>query len=425
MLLLRCCFGWLIFCLCFLLFSLLTLVVFAISFRLTKDYPASLFSAFIAGFIPVLFSDLLFSVSPLSLGLLLVFLSFYFLTNISRRFFVALFVCCFFLVSLTTPFTLLLVFGLLFFLLFSWVDRLGVLKVSVEVVFFSVFLFFWVFFLFFKNAFLLHGLSFFSQNLPNAIVSNYFAGLSLFSALLSIGFVPVLGGLFVVFRSVFRERDKLAVLFVSFVVVVSLALWLRLVPPRVGFLFLGVSFAILFSKLFASFFSFLSRSRLSRFSFLFVILLVAVFLFNSVFPSFSFAVSAADQLPSRASLDAFEWLSANTLPDSSVLASLGEGHLVTAIANRENVWDNNFLFVEDSDKVFEDVRIMFSSSSQVRVARLFDEYGVDFVVFSPLSRVDYSVKVPSSGVADCLELVYDRGGVSIFRVVCHPREVSS
>src|SRR3989344_5039774 len=140
-----------------LLFASLTLIVFLLGKTITKNEPAALFSALIAGFLPILFTPNSFT--SLSLFLPLVFLNIYAFLNLQERLHLPLYLLTFLLLCLTSAATFLLVFGQGLYLFLAYLEHKKINPSEREIIIFSLFFYIWSQFLFFKNTFILEGVS--------------------------------------------------------------------------------------------------------------------------------------------------------------------------------------------------------------------------------------------------------------------------
>jgi len=407
-----------------LFFALLVFVVYGLSYKISQNHQAALFSAFIVGFLPVSFSsEPLLGVAPVSLSLLLSFTALWALLK-AKKWSVYVFMGLIFVLSLIDTSSGVVILGLGLFVVMSAVDRTALSREEFEALLFSFFLFLWIQFLFFKKAILLHGLGVFTRNVPLELVSSYYSGISIVSALFGLGLLPLLGGLYVIYKFVFKLRKRKMSLIISLIIAATMMLWLKLITPTTGFLFLGVAFTVIFSQLYTIFFSYLKRTKLSKLSGAIFVVVLALFVVNSVIPSLVTAKSAQQQVPAQHLLDAYEWLADEVQEDGAVLAPLGEGHVVSAVAGKKNVIDNNFLFSDDATQRLEDINAIYSESSIIEATRLLDKYGVQYIVFSELAQETYGID-ELVFIADrevCFIPVYQNETI-IYELRCHYQEV--
>ena len=256
--------------------------------------------------------------------------------NIEKKKFVTLFMISAFLISTIHPISFLLVMGLLIYLLLVKLENLKQSKAELELILFTIFLIIWIQFLIFKDAFLTHGLSIIWQNLPQEALSLYFGQVNIITALLSIGLLPMIGGIYATYKYLFREKNKNIYLLISFALAITPLLWLKLIQLTTGLAFLGVVFVLLFAKYSELFMNYFKKTRVSYLIPAFIIFIILFFI-SSIIPSYYFTQQAIEGAPSDAEIEALQWLNKNSETNATILATLYQGHLVTAVAERKNI----------------------------------------------------------------------------------------
>src|SRR3989344_7505497 len=154
-----------------LLLATLTITVFFIGKKISGNDEASLFSAAIVGFLPILFFTNTFS--PLTLFLPLLFLNIYAFMNIKEPNYIYLYIASFLLLSFTSSATFLLIVGFGIYLLLSFIEGKRTARSELELIIFSLFFFIWIQFIFFKNVLVKQGIAFIWQNIPAQIIQEY------------------------------------------------------------------------------------------------------------------------------------------------------------------------------------------------------------------------------------------------------------
>lgn len=393
--------------------ALLPMTVFLTVREMTKRNDAAFFSALMSAFIPVVFAETLFSLSPLTLALPLSFLLVYFfLRNTAVPF-----VVCAVALALTHPSSIIPIFGFLFYLIISRLAGFKVERPELELILFSTFFTLWIHFLFYKKAFLVHGLSFIHQNIPAALLSRYFTEISLAIALLQIGVYPLLWGIASISKYLFKTKDKLVFPIISLSLAVTLFLWLRFVAPSVGFMFLGVCLTILAGPVYVEVAAYFTKTRFSSLAPFAAVAAFLIVIPSLVLPSIYFAGQQRITLVSPALFDGLQWLRGNSSPQDVVLAVPSEGFVVASIAGRKSVMDTNFLLAPDAPERFADVERMFTSSFPTEAVALFNKYGVDYILVSPAAQRRFDVDQSLYSIP-CLEEVYNQRNVVIYHSQC-------
>jgi hypothetical protein len=295
-------------------------------------------------------------------------------------------------------------------------ESLGHDRAELEIILFSVFFIAWAQFLVYKRLFLFHGLSVVWQNIPSSLLSEHFSTISAVEAIYMVGVIPLIYGAYIIFRYLFKEARKDVYLFIGFALSTGLLLWLRLIEFRVGLMFLGLIFVILFSYYFKLFVHYIGQTRASRLLPLFVSFVIIAFILTSVLPSFALARIVVGKYISPDEIDALLWIKENTPVDAGVVASVREGNLIASVSQRKNVVDSYFFMHRDISQRFDDVRKIFTSSLEIEVVGLMEKYGADYIYFSPVAMNEFKISFLSfisSGA--CFEKVYGTGAVSVYR----------
>jgi hypothetical protein len=399
----------------------LVFIIYLMAKKLTSNDQVSLFAAFVSGFIPAFVAQTVNSVSSYALAIPLIFLMIYFIMNMSEMRYVKYFALLIFIAPFASIGVLLLVIGLLFYLVLIRVEGLKQKRVELEVILFGTFFVTWIYFLIFKNAFLEHGISIIWQNAPEAVLSFHFMDISIPGALFSMGLIPVIGGIYIIYRYLFKETDKNIYLLIGFAVSTGLMLWAKLIEPWIGFAFLGIILTLLFCRAFKLLLNYVDKTKFAKHRnnvFLGIFLVVVV---TSIIPTYLYTRAVMDDAPSKADMEAFEWLGKYAGEDDVVLATLDEGYLVNYIG-KTNVADNNFMMVENPAQRYNAVKRMYVSQYKTEAVSLLTAYDVKYIVFSEKAKREYSIEGLKYVDEDCFELVYDEE-VKIYESSCKVEEI--
>ncbi|MBW3002983.1 hypothetical protein KY337_00335 [Candidatus Woesearchaeota archaeon] len=394
----------------------LVFVVFYITYELSKDDKAALLSAFVAGFIPVFFQETLNKLSIYSLAVPAIFLSAFFLIKInSDKKYIIHFIASIFVLSFIHASSFIIIFAMVLYILIVKIQRIKVPTYILELFVFSTFFMIWLEFLLFKKAFLDQGIFLLWQNVPKEIVSQYFASTSIFSALVAIGFIPFLFGLYVAYSHSFKTKDNNVHLLFGFGLGVFLLLWLRLIELELGLIFLGVLLTIGFGVAFSSLMKYIDQTKFSFVKKYAVVVIFVLILVTSVVPSYVDAARTLEHVPTENELKALNWLS--TADDGVVLATLKEGHLISAIAGKRNFIDSNFMFIDEIDQRYADLDTMYTSFYTTNTVRLLNKYNIRYIYFSDQAKRRYAITELGYLSDECFEKVYD-DEVKIYESLC-------
>ncbi len=400
----------------------LVFIVYLIARELTKDEKAAVFSSIIAGFIPVLVSRTVVSVTHYSLVVPLIFLALFCFMKVERPFFMYSFIALMFVLTFTHSSVLVLVFSLVFYLLLTKTEDIREALPEQELIIFSTLLVAWLTFIFFGEALLLHGSALIWQNAPAPLLRSLFSNLDFLGAIASVGIIPSLMTVFALYNYVFVERSKPVYLFASFAITIFLLLWLRLIEFGAGLMFLSVVAAVLSAKFYVMFSSYLKKTRLHNYRFWIILLVVLIVSASSLIPSFAAGKKAALSALNDEQRLAYEWLEENTPKNAVVAASLAEGHLVTAVAKRKNIVDNNFLMVPDASQRYEDLASIYTTPYQITALKALNRYDANYIVISDITRKEFKIRgLAYDDDPKCFNIVYNRD-VLIIESLCRLEE---
>ncbi|MBI4151388.1 glycosyltransferase family 39 protein [Candidatus Woesearchaeota archaeon] len=407
-----------------ILLSLLPIIVFLISRKINNSEEGSLFAAFLTGFLPVLFATANNFTSE-TLFIPFAFFTLYAFQRIDQKCYFYLFLISFLACSLTSNATFLLVMGFIIYLLLSVLESKKINRAEMEVILFSFFFFVWTEFLFFKGLFVKEGIKFVWQNIPQAILSQYFPPISLFEAIVLVSIIPFLIGIYVVYQAVFQLKDTRAFLLISLAISTSLLTWFRLIQFRLSLLFFGVILAILFAIFYDDFRTYLNKTKLTKARQWFGPALIILLLPTVALPAIATALQV--QTPSDSELKAFTWLREHTPENAGILARLEEGHLVTYFGLRRNLLDDRFGTVSDVGRRLEDMNILYHTTLQTLALDLLNKYHLNYIVLTSHATRTEAINNLSYLNKKCFELVYhevdeENEGARIYRVRCALQE---
>jgi len=198
---------------------------------------------------------------------------------------------------------------------------------------------------------------------------------------------------------------------------VAVLLWFRLITLDIGLIFLGAILVILLGQSLNLMFKYIELSKVSRFSYLFWACLVVLLCMTSVLPSVARgSVSVYDSV-NQDEIDALLWLRESTPKNSVILASVGEGNMITAVAKRRNVADDDFILIRAPEDIFEDIDAIYTSILKINAVELLNRYSVDYIYFSPRSAKEFGVSDLRFAEPDCFDLVHN-SSVLVYEVKC-------
>jgi len=395
--------------------SLLVFVVYGLSKKIINNDTLALFIALMSGFIPIIFAGTLINASIYTLIIPLTFYLLYLFIDIDKDKQIGRFVVFSLLLAAVHPSSMLFSLGLITYYLLSVSENFKISKLKEELIVFNVFSTFFIQFVIFKKAFLSYGLSVIWNNVPIQIISSYFE-LDLIGLIYRVGALSLLFGLWGIIGGIVKKKDKLF-LISGFIVSILLLLWLRLIDPRIGLSFLSIALITSSVLTLNDLLSYIQKTKIPSHRMAFIILTFSLFGLSLAVPSFYFASQHISQnIPSDYEMLILDWVNKNSLPDVTILAPLGKGHIITAVAGKRNVIDNNFLFAPDTSQRFEDIDKIYSTKSESEALKLIQKYNVDYVFIPIETELQYG-KVRWTDDTSCFEGLFF-GTPKVYKVNC-------
>ncbi|MBL7051963.1 MAG: glycosyltransferase family 39 protein [Nanoarchaeota archaeon] len=382
----------------------LTIVVYLLAQTITKDKKASLLSALVAGFLPVLFFTNSFT--PMTLFLPLAFFTIYLFLNAKRKKHLKYYLACFLILSITSSATFLLIIGFVIYLLLSVIERNKIPKTEIELILFSLFFYMWIQFLFYKRVLIDEGISFIWQNIPSGLIAQYFPTISVTQAILLVSVIPFIAGIYVVYNSLFELKIQKAFLLISFVISTSILAWLKFIQYEFSLSFVGIILAVLFALFYEESITYFKKTKFSNFGKYYIHLLIILLILTTLFP----AITAAkmQEIPSNEELAAFQWLNQNIPQSAVVAATVEEGHIISYISERGNVIDDRFHLIDDIDERYKGNIAMFRGQFETEVLDYTEKYGIDYLIISEHAKDKYNIGSRPPYLSNkCFKRIYD------------------
>ena len=395
----------------------LIIIIYAIVFEITKNRNISLFAGLASAFIPMFFANTINSASIFSFTLPLIFYLLYCFMRIKERRFLYHFLFFSLVLSLTSSLAFLFVFALLIYLLLVKLEYKIQNRIELECILFVTFLILWINILIYKKAFLFHSYGLIWQNIPSQVLASYFRDVDIIASVTNIGLIPLLLGVYAVYRYMFKERDKSTYLLMAFALSVTLLLWLKLITFDVGLMFLGAILIPLLGQTLSLFFKYIDKTKISSYKWVFWTGLIVLLVLTSVLPSVARASEAISGSVSQEEIDALNWIRESTPEEVVILSTIQEGNLVSAIAERKNVADNDFILIRSSSIVFEDIEQMYTSLFKTNAVEIVNKHNVDYIYFSLRAKKEFNITSLRYIEEDCFRLLYDEE-VQVYELLC-------
>ena len=403
-------------------FVLLIPVIFMISEKISKRENSALFSAIVAALLPINFMTNSFT--PLAFSLLFLFLSInYFLEcQKSGKEKTYYFIGSLLILFLSSSLASILIFSFLVYLLLSYVEETRVYKSESELIIFSTFLFLWIQLIFFKDIFLAEGFSFIWKNIPPQIINDFFPKVSITKTILFIGVIPLLGGLFFIYGSLFEKKNKNLFLLVSFAISSIVLAWFKLIPFRTALAFLGLLLAIIFTSFYEQLINYYQKTRLSiidkkisekinkvqkvkQFANITSVIILIILIPSMLIPAISFSLN--QNVIDSDIVHVFTELKDKTKEGSVILTDLEEGHALSFFSGRKNFMDTHFNLIDDVEDRFEAFRVLYTGLFETEALKLLDKYNIKYIVMSKSVKQRFGVEDSKDPVKELLDFIKD------------------
>lgn len=402
-----------------ILISILPIVIYLISKRVSEDENASLIAALISAFIPLIILETLNKISVYSLALPVIFLMFYSFLRIKEKKFLILFIILSFILPLIHISSIIFVITALFYLILLFAEGKEINPIRSEAIIFSVLLIVLIEFLVYNRAFLAHGINFIGGNAPSALVKTYFTQFNIFEIIYYTGTVPLILGSFGIFYGAFKEKKRRVFLFSSIILSIILFLLFKLIDFTIAIMFSSLALTILSSLALAKFFKYIDVTKFHSKKIDITIGILALILIFSVIPSIFISRAVIENSFSSGEINVLEFIRDNTDEDVTVLANLEEGNLITAVAKRKNFIDKQFLLAPKLEQRLNDLYRMFTTASEAQALDLFKEYNINIIYLSTKSKKIFGINgLRYIKNEKCFEKIKERGKAEAYRVIC-------
>ena len=408
--------------------SSLIIIVYYLAKKITRDKISAFYTASIAGFIPIFFHETINSVSPYSLAVPLAAYAIYCFIKLhkEKKYAYHMLISISFLTFVHAS-AVLLAIALVLYLILLKTENIQEIPAEVEIALFSSLLVIWFLLIIYKKALLTENIGILWQNIPTQIIWKYFQNITVLEAITKIGIVPFMYGILTIYRYLFKRKTKFSYIFISFALTIGLLLLVKAIPMTVGLMFLGMILTILYSMHIKHFRGFVGRTKLARLRPLLMISLSFTLLMTQILPTLVYADHEIDLAPAENEAQAFEWISKNTHQYSTIISIVEDGHKITHIAKRKNVMDSNFLNAGDTDKIFEDIKTIYTTQYKTYAMEALDKYSIDYIYMSQDVKDEFRIEeLKYSDDTRCFKPVYDVGEgkekIMIYKVLCRLEE---
>lgn len=409
-------------------------MVYLIGIEITKNKEAALFTAFLSGFIPVFLAETVYAISIYALVMPLFLLLIYCFIKItmhemgpqSLHRYKLLFVILIVLYAFLHP-------SVLLFILFCWIyafllslEGFSLTRSEIELIVFSSLFVLWAFFVTMKTFFLEQGFSVIFGGVPYFLRGAFFSEFTFLESIYKLGIIPVLYGLYSLFRFTYGRREKHVYMLVSLIYLMLILLWFKLIPITAGFIFLGSFLMIIMLLHYDWVFHFFNGSGKSMVHTtamtLIILYYIVTFVSSSGLPAMTYLGLAREQVPTPDERAAFDAMQDLLSPEDVVIASPAYGQTIAYFAERKTIADVFFFGTAASDR-FVDLERIYTTHSLSTALSLFDKYGATHVLVSDSTLENYDVDTLSYLNDDCFLPSFSQGDVTLYEIRCRVVEL--
>ena len=340
----------------------------------------------------------------------MILLTFLALINLDNKKYFNLFLILSFVLPLTHPTSFIFILSLLFYIILANTESINIPRFKKEAIFFSFFLILLINFLIYREAFLQHGLSIIWQNVPSILFNEYFKDLNILEIIYLTGILPIILGSLGIFFGLKQKNDSI-ILLSSALLAVFFLISLKLINLSAGVLFLSIFLILASSLTIAKFSKYLAITKFSKYKTYFNIIFILLILILTTIPSYFVAISLPNY---NAEIETFTWIKENTERDSVILVPLELGNMLTAIAERKNIADNNFLLARNTDERTNDINIAYQTFSKIEALEVIRRYNINYIFFNDYVKQRYKVDRLLYLDEKCFEEIKN----DIYKVIC-------
>lgn len=363
--------------------SLLIIPAFLIAKKLTDNTNISLFSALLAGLVPAYFSHTFNHVATHTLSLTLFFFLVYAWLNIPSRPWIYTFLTTLLVFVFLSPLSIILVLSIGVYLVLAALEQIKPTAAENELGLFSIFFALWAQFLLYKKLILFHGPRIIWQNIPNELLSGFYSNVTILGAIAQIGIFPLVDGTYALYKTAFKEPRKETLMLLSITIVSALTLWFKLIDITTGFMLLGTTLAIIFSKSLIITKNYFNETKIRKYTPM-ILTLIAISAFaTTAYPAYTQTRSQLQQTITHEEVTALTELQ-NTTPENAVfMAPASYGNYITAIAKRKNVIDTYFFLQPRANERYKDAARIYKTTFETEAVELLDKYKAMYIVVPP------------------------------------------
>ncbi|MBS3140649.1 hypothetical protein J4405_00720 [Candidatus Woesearchaeota archaeon] len=381
--------------------SSLTFIIYYFSYSITNDKRSSLVAALIGSFIPITYSLTVNQVMPYILFLPLILIIYFLIPGLDEKKHVNLFIILTLILVLTDAASFVLLFTLLVYSLFVFLDYFKIDRLKKEILMFVFFLVLIINFLVFKGVLVEYGLNLTGHN---------FQDFNFLEILYLIGLPLLIFGISGIYYGLTKYHDEKIFVLISAILGIMLMITLKMINIKEGVGLLSICLAVLAAISIKKTYEYLSMTKFEDVKPVLNIFFIIMILVLSIIP----AVTSVNYFNEK-DLNDLEWARDNVYEKVVMVSPAEEGSLITYIANKTNVIDEIFLLAPNPDERLEDVNTAFGTWSESSALRIFKKYNATYIYLSDFGKDRYQIgRLLYGENKQC----FRRERESIYKIVC-------
>lgn len=352
--------------------SLLVFPTYLLARILTKDENSSIIAATLAGITPFFFAFTFNHLSSLTLSIPLFFFILYFWTRTPKN--ITIFLILITAFVFLTPLSLIFIATLAIYFALCAIDRIQLSQANFELGLFTIAFTLWAHFLFYKQALLTHGFFIIWQNIPSALLGQYYSETNILSVLFYLGIFVMFFGTYAVYKYAIKKPQKESTLLVALGIVSVICLWLKLIPFTTALILLGITFTILSSQTMVLFSKYTATTKLKKFSKPIYSLIALILILTTIIPAYTLTKEELATTITEEDFEALIFVKYNFPEESRIIAPASFGHYISAIANRANIIDTHFLLQPNVNERYNDIERLYKTPLETEAITIFSKY---------------------------------------------------
>lgn len=401
-----------------LLMSTIPLLIYLISLQITQNTFISLLTAITSAFIPVT-ANTINSPNPITLAIPLMLLLILFLIQKKPYAYLTTII----LLSFTHPIVLLFVLGLAIYVLICTSQNIKADQTIKELTLLSIFFSIWAQLILYKKALITKGISAIWQNAQNTMFAGALAKTGLLQSFYYIGLIPLIATILLAYKYLLKTQNTQINLFFSIITSFILATWLQLISVETSLQLISITIMPLFSKWLQDLKEYLPKTKFPLNFNQTSIILIALITLTMFIPFINTA--KAQETTTNAEIQAMLWLRENTPKDAIILSMPKEGHLITAIAERKNVIDTNYLLAPQPEQRTQDTKRAYTTYSLVELVSILEKYDANYLYVSKETKNELGITELNAIDLGCFRKEFENEESTIYylRTTCTVKKI--